>query len=226
VSAQIRLVSPDVALFSGPARAKGFRLDGYGLFFAVDVPALHRSLTWSVRTLTQSNGDLTRAIQSIRRMVQAQNDVRMKMELEQALRLVELQVGPPVPRAPGASRPVVTQAATAPPDGNAATASRVEPDASASEGVPAVIANPSAAYTEAVQDAIISAMIEYGSTLGLVSGEWLTVAARENSDSILAGDLSETITVTLRVRVSDLEAYKTGALTRDDVYRRVEVAQF
>src|SRR5262245_2241639 len=57
VSTQMRIVSPDIALFSGPARARGFRLDGYGVFFAVDVPALHRSVTWSVRTLTQSNAD-------------------------------------------------------------------------------------------------------------------------------------------------------------------------
>jgi hypothetical protein len=225
VSTQIRLISPDVALFSGPARARGFRLEGYGLFFAVDVPALHRSLTWSVRTLTQSNGDLARAIQSIRRMVQAQHDARMKTELEQALRLVEVQVGPPLPASGVPAGPVIAQAASGSPEGSGAPTGPIETEP-VPERVPAIIANPSATYTQAVKDALVDAMIQYGTTLGLSDGEWLTVAARENSDSILAGDLSETVTVTLRVKASDLEAYKAGTLTQEETRRRVEVGQF
>jgi hypothetical protein len=227
VGTQMRTVSPEVALFSGPARARGFRLEGYGVFFCVDVPALHRSISWSVRTLTQSNADLTRALQAIRRIVQAQNDPRMKTEAEQALRLVELQVGPRLPRAVA-----VTEAATAmerssgvdPLDRSSTIAASAVPEPA--DAPPPVIANPSAAYTTAVQTAIVDAMLDYGSTLKLADEEWLTVAARENSDSMLDGDLTETVTITLRVRATDLEAFKAGRLTRDDVRSRVEVRGF
>jgi hypothetical protein len=221
VSLEMRKVSPDIALFSGPARARGFRLDGYGVFFAVDVPALHRSVTWSMRTLSQSNADLSRALDSIRRMVQTQHDGRMKMELEQALRLVELQVGPTT-RAPALAGPLVARSARAAADS--------APESAAAGGEPAgtsaVVANPSAAYTQAVQRALVDAMLDYGSTLSLNGEEWLTVAARENSDAMLAGDLSEAVTVTLRVKASDLDGFKAGRLTRDEVRQRVDMREF
>lgn len=214
VSTEMRRISPDVALFSGPPKARGFRLEGYGVFFAVEVPALHRSVTWSVRTLSQSSGDLTRALQSIRRIVQSQHDPRMKTELEQALRLVELQVGPSTPPGVG-SQPASVQAD-----------SHAPAETEASRAVPGVIANPSAAYTEAVQSALADAMLDYGATLNLGDSEWLTVAARENGDTLLAGDLTETVTITLRVRAADLHAFKAGGLTRAEARARVDVREF
>jgi hypothetical protein len=232
---QLREVSPDISLFSGPARARGFRLEGYGTLFAVDVPTLHRSITWSVRTLTQSRGDLVRALQTIRRMVQAQHDASVRSELERSLRLLEVQVGPPYARPPARPGTVVASSAAplgddppaavpgAPPVSTAAE----EPSAAAPPlEPPAVVLDPSAAYTDAVKAAIVEAMLEYGATLGLAGDEWLTVAARENGDGILAGDLAETVTITLRVRASDLEALKAGRLTREDARRRVEVREF
>lgn len=212
VGAEMRRMSPNVALFSGPAKARAFPLEGYGIFFAVDVPALHRSVTWSVRTLSQSNGDVTRALQSIRRIVQNQHDPRMKTELEQALRLVELQVGP---TGAGPAAGVATQQASV--QGASQPAEPV---------VPEVVTNPSAAYTDAVQQAIVDAMLDYGPTLSLGSAEWLTVAARENGDTLLAGDLTETVTITLRVRAADLDAFKAGRITRAEARDRVEVREF
>ncbi|MGE3843836.1 MAG: hypothetical protein AB7I50_19870, partial [Vicinamibacterales bacterium] len=214
VSTEMRRISPDVALFSGPPKARGFRLEGYGLFFAVEVPALHRSLTWSVRTLSQANGDLSRALQAIRRIVQSQHDPRMKTELEQALRLVELQVGPSTPSSVG------TQAAAIHAD------SQTSADTGASRAVPGVITDPSAAYTDAVQSALAEAMLDYGATLNLGDAEWLTVAARETGDTLLAGDLTETVTITLRVRAADLQAFKAGRLTRAEARARVDVREF
>jgi hypothetical protein len=221
VSTRMRMISPDVALFSGPARARGFRLDGYGAFFAVDVPALHRSVTWTVRTLSQSNAELTRALQQIRRMVQTQDDDRMKTQLEQALRLVELQVVPPGARSSSGApvaQPASTSATGAAPD--------TTPAPDAAPPIADLVANPGAAYTETVQQALIEAMLTYGSTLSLAPGEWLTIAARENSDSMLAGDLGDSVTVTLRVKASDLQDLAAGRLTADDVRRRVDVREF
>jgi hypothetical protein len=227
VSTQMRMVSPEIALFSGPARARGFRLDGYGVFFCIDVPALHRSVTWSVRTLSQSNADLARAIKAIRRMVQEQNDQRMKRELEQALRLVELQVSP-LP-APSAAETVASADVRDPNDRDGSPAGPSSAPAAESappQDVPQILANPSGAYTSAVQHALVEAMLDYGSTLSLDPDEWLTVAARETIDAMIAGDLTETVTITLRIRASDLTDLKSGRATRDEVRRRVEVREF
>ena len=62
--------------------------------------------------------------------------------------------------------------------------------------------------------------------LNLAPGEWLTVAARENRDSLLAGDLTDSVTITLRVKGAELEAFRAGQTTREEMRRRVEVQEF
>src|ERR1043166_3610457 len=44
---------PDL-LVSDKAHARGFRLEGYGVFFDVIVPTFDASMTWSLRTLDRS----------------------------------------------------------------------------------------------------------------------------------------------------------------------------
>jgi hypothetical protein len=213
----LREVSPGLLFFSGPARARGFRLEGYGVFFDVDVPALHRSMIWSMRTLRQSNIDVARALQSLKRYVAAvQADARTKQEIEQALRLVELQVGPPAPmRASPDTRPVSESPARVAPQS-------IEP---AIPG-PAPDADPAEVYTAEVKKALIEAMIDHGSALSLGADEWFTVAARDNGDRIGAGDLADTVTITLRLKGADLAAFRTGRLTRDEIRQRVDVREF
>lgn len=213
----LREVSPGLLFFSGPARARGFRLEGYGVFFDVDVPALHRSMVWSMRTLRQSNVDVARALQSLKRYVAAvQADARTKNEIEQALRLVELQVGPaPTVRATAQTRPVSESSPSA------ATPS-IEP----AVPQPAPDADPAEIYTAEVKKALLEAMIDHGSALSLGADEWLTVAARDNADRIPAGDLAETMTITLRIKGADLAAFRTGRLTRDEIRQRVDVREF
>jgi len=213
----LREVSPGLLFFSGPARARGFRLEGYGVFFDVDVPALHRSMIWSMRTLRQSNVDVARALQSLKRYVAAvQADARTKNEIEQALRLVELQVGPtPAVRAQAGTRPVSEPSTPVAP-------SSIEPVAPQ----PVADADPAEIYTAEVKKALLEAMIDHGSALDLGADEWLTVAARDNADRIPAGDLAETMTITLRIKGADLAAFRTGRLTRDEVRQRVDVREF
>ena len=77
-------------LLTQNARARGFRLDGYGVFFDVEVPDLGGTLTWSYMTLDQNALGLDAALKTLRSYVQAGNDVN----LQQALKRVELQVSP------------------------------------------------------------------------------------------------------------------------------------
>jgi hypothetical protein len=213
----LREVSPGLLFFSGPARARGFRLEGYGVFFDVDVPALHRSMIWSMRTLRQSNVDVARALQSLKRYVAAvQADARTKTEIEQALRLVELQVGPPpASRSSAETRPVSEASALVAPQ----SIETAVADAARS-------ADPAEVYTAEVKKALVEAMIDHGSALSLDADEWLTVAARDNADRIPAGDLAETVTITLRIKGADLAAFRAGRLTRDEIRQRVDVREF
>src|SRR5215510_5971399 len=80
-------------LMSGEnARARGFRLEGYGVFFDVLVPPFYTetTLTWSLRTLDQNDLGLDSALRELRSYVQRSGDA----SLQQALKRVELQMGP------------------------------------------------------------------------------------------------------------------------------------
>ena len=58
---RIRAVMPDDALLQGGApQVRGFRLEGYGVFFDVEVPSLRRSLAWSLRTMNENAAVLAR----------------------------------------------------------------------------------------------------------------------------------------------------------------------
>src|SRR5436190_22804470 len=82
----------DTLMTGENARARGFRLDGYGVFFDVLVPPFYTetTLTWSLRTLDQNDLGLDSALRDLRSYVQQSGDAN----LQQALKRVELQVGP------------------------------------------------------------------------------------------------------------------------------------
>src|SRR5436305_1004753 len=80
---------PADLLVSDNAHARGFRLEGYGVFFDVVVPSFETTLTWSLRTLDQNDLGLESALKTIKDHVDAAGDVN----LAQALRRLELQVG-------------------------------------------------------------------------------------------------------------------------------------
>lgn len=207
VSAEVRQVSPDLLLFSGPARARGYRLESYGVFFSVDVPVVRRSLVWSFRTLAGTRVEMVRAIDSLRRVVEAQPDQQAKAELERALKLVELQVGPIAPAPDGAPRDQTRTVVRVP-------------------AGPEPIADPGAVYEREVKLALTDAMLDYGPPLEIGADEWLTVAARDDDERGFGGDVSETVTVVLRIRGSDLAAFRAGRLSRDEARQRVDTKEF
>src|SRR3954467_5998497 len=51
---RLQAIMPTDMLLTETARARGFRLDGYGVFFDVEVPSLAGTL-WSFRTLDQND---------------------------------------------------------------------------------------------------------------------------------------------------------------------------
>src|SRR5215475_2451078 len=63
-------VMPADMLLTENARARGFRLEGYGVFFDVEVPSLVGTLPWSFRTLNQNDLGVDKALQTIRDFIQ------------------------------------------------------------------------------------------------------------------------------------------------------------
>ncbi len=71
---------------------------------------------------------------------------------------------------------------------------------------------------------LIDSMLDHSSALGLAANEWLTVGARRNEVRPRIGPLdSKAPTFVIRVRGSELAAFRSGQLSREDAIKRVEV---
>jgi hypothetical protein len=210
--------NPAVVLFTGDARARGFLLDGYGVFFDVEIPALRKSVVWTIRTLDRDVA-MTGALDALRRVVESLPESPARLQGEQALKRIELEVGPP----PQLNAPYVgTQQAQ---QGIAAAASTTAPLA----GAPPAAADdqdPDVAYTESVKRALIDAMIDHSLPMDLQPDEWLTVAARDSEGPMLPGQVDNAMTILLRVKGSDLATYAADRTKREEVRKRVEVHVF
>ena len=54
IAKEVQLITPSAMLFIGEARAKGFTLDGYGVFFSVEIPTLDLSVMLTVETFERN----------------------------------------------------------------------------------------------------------------------------------------------------------------------------
>jgi hypothetical protein len=222
---RLQTVSPDIMALAGSPRAQGFRLEGYGLFFAVEVPRLSDSMNWALRVLGERHDERTLA--SLRRLADAQTDPSLRADIERAMRLVELQAAGrwSVADRGDALEVAVTPPQAAPPAPPPAT---VPPsaDTAAGAGLADVLADPSAAYEEEVRAALLGALLDYSLSLPVAPGEWVTVAARDAGFVAFPDAVAEMVTVTLSVRVDDLLAYRAQRIDRGEALRRVVVREF
>ena len=217
-----RSVMPDDALLQGGvAQARGFPLDGYGVFFDIEVPTLRRSLAWSMRTMHDTGMALARDLAQIRALMQSVADPRVQAEFDRTLRRIQQQIGPTPAVEP-------TQGATS---GVSAVSTQTvtdQPDTSPASDVDQLLLNdPNEAYTQEVRAALIDAMIENSGQMALADTEWLTVAARDNSTSrpFMSGD-PDAVTLVLRVNGADLSSFRAGRLTLEQMRSRVQVTKF
>ncbi len=227
ISREWRAVAPDMMMLSGAARARGFRLPGYGLFFDVEVPALSQSVFWSWSVLNRDTSGVSNTLQAMREMIKTVTDPALKRDLEANLKRLELQVGPlpkspdagnalmPGPRpgdlGPAVGTPAPVQA------GGPPTVVRAEPE----------LGNPNEAYTNEVRNSLIDAMLDYSNSLPIEHEEWLTIAARDSGDRrVEMADPYDYMTIQIRIKGSDLIALRTGKITREEAHKRVEVREF
>lgn len=237
---RLQAVSPDLLQLSGAARARGFRLDGYGVFFDVEVPAaLRQTMSWTFRSTLPNDHALDQALTALRKANSALEG-KQRSEADTALKLIELKVRPnDLPgsfaydrRTTGSAASVAATSAAAGdaavPASNGSGSAGASGSGAEAQHAPdgALTENPDITYEMEVRDALVGAMLAYGTTLTLQPEEWLTIAARDNQNVIVPGDLSETVTIILRIKGSDLAEYRAGRLDETAARRRVEVREF
>src|SRR3977135_585939 len=161
---RLQALGPTELLISDNARARGSRLDGYGVFFDVVVPSLDTTVLWSIRTLDQNLLGLQSALRELETHVKQSGDVN----LEQALRRIELQVDPLLVARSATSTTSVTGATpvgsgTRNVNGSVAAATADVPQQAADP----ILASPSEVYRAEVTQALMEALLDHSSSLGI-----------------------------------------------------------
>lgn len=218
VSRKLQQLEPGVTWLAGQVRARGFVLEGYGVFFDVEIPVLRQSLLFAKLTLDR---DTKGALEAVRRVLESLPEGPARQQAQQAFRRVELQLAPMnagLHAAPSPSSP--------PPPGVVTSASAEAPVvAPAAAAAAPVLEDPLAEYERAVTRRLIDAMLDYSLNMNLGSEEWLTVAARDSGPTRF-GDPYDVVTIVLRVKGSDLAIYAADRSRRDEVRGRVNVSVF
>jgi hypothetical protein len=217
------VMPPDALMLTGAPSARGFRLEGYGVFFDVEVPTIRPTMAFTLRQMVDQNGlGAAAAVNQLKAYIDTVQDPRQRATLDRALRRLELQVGPvgPVPQDASASARTV--------GASTVTAQTTVVPVAAPAVDPQVIEDPNAAYTREVSTAIVDAMIENSGPLPIAENEWLTVAARDNirPDRLVPGDTSNISSIVFRIKGVDLAAFRAGRMALDEARKHVEIQQF
>jgi len=193
-------------LLTGQARARGFRLDGYGAVFDVEFPSIRRSVAWTMSTLERPDPELLAAMKELRKKSDA--DPQSRQEMDRLIREMEDQIQAYNARAKSFSNATI------------ASAQSVQGPAA-----PVPVDDPRTFYAAELTNALMTAVLDQGSAIGISPNEWLTVAARESLDFRFVPDDPAT-TLIMRVKGSDLTALRDKRLTPDEARKRIEVKQY
>jgi len=231
---EILAVMPGVFILAGEAQARGVYLDGYGVYFDVQVPMMRQSMMWSLRTmLDQDNTAAQMAISDMRKIGQTITDPASRAAFERSLKQLETQATPNTPyaRTGNAANPPVSPGVMIPESAAGGVGAAAAAGLSTGRAVAdkAWAQDPNRAYTEAVTRALVDAIIDYSTPMALGPEQFLTVAARDNEgrDTLAPQDpLEEVVTMIYRIKGADLIDYRAGRITRDEARKRVQVSQF
>ena len=237
LNTELRSIVPEMMSLSGEPQARGVYLEGYGVFFDVGVPVLHQSMLWSLTMIRQDDKGITQALNELKVKAKEARTAADRAAMENAIARLELYFGPVAGR--GASEltfpPRPGDQSLTVSSGDLPTAS---PPPAPAPRPPAqlidrkYLQDPNAvnrAYTTSVQNALIEAMIDYSLPMALGPDEYLTVGARDNMqrDSLAPADpFEEVVTILLRIKGSDLAAYRATQIDREEAKKRVQVREF
>jgi hypothetical protein len=202
---------------SAPPEVRGFRLDGFGVFFDVEVPDLMLPMSWSLRYMMDQSGmTMANAVGELRAVMTQVPDTQWRQRGEQALTRVEMQVG-------GAGQPRQRLASNVSQTSSAVAA----PLPQAAPVDPGTLANPDEEYTKEVKSALIEAMLENSGAIAIGPEESLAVAARNSRGDRfgIAADPSDAQTIMLSIKGSDLAAFHEKRISFEEARKRVQVRQ-
>ena len=159
LASQLKIGEPNSLFVTGNARTRGFELEGYGVFFDVDVPTMMQSVLWSTQMLQQQQ-----YVDFLRRQLSdpTLDDKTRRMadfEMRRVVRAMSNgQVVPiPNPQAPQAVSQGLVRAAD--------ESSAVAPVAPvAPVAAPPDPRSPDELYTETIKGALIDAMLSYAAS--------------------------------------------------------------
>ena len=214
----LQQLDPSMTVFIGDrsARARGFVLDGYGLFFDVEVPELRGAVVWSQLT-QQRDMQIGQALVTLKRALQEMPDGQNRQQALAAIRMLDVHAGPVQQQLPNVAAPA-DPAMTVSAGGSASTAPAPAAMSPADvANLAALLRDPNREYRDAVQRELTDVMLTYGSPMDLGPDDWLCVAARVAE----AGQRGQTLM--LRVKGSDLAIYASDKSRRDEIRSKVEV---
>jgi hypothetical protein len=232
---EIRSAMPEVMALSGQPQARGVYLEGYGIYFDVSVPVLNQVMMWSLRTMMGPDAGVIAALNQLKSYVQTEKNPATRASLEGMIERLESQFGPINAAADQTPFP-----ANARQSGGAVGAAIVNPDTPRPATQDSTeeqrfdkkyFQDPNAInriYTESVQNALVDTIIDYAIPTSIKPDEFLTVAARDNMqrDTLAPPDpYEEVVTILLRIRGSDLAAYRAGQIDAAEVRRRIQIRE-
>jgi hypothetical protein len=215
VIVQVRRVIPERPRL-GQSRISGFRLDGHGVVFHVDVPMFRLPITYQMALLDMQTRNALMRIQQLRTQSLEMPPGPERNELQAHINQLEQEL------ALGNFRP------TEPNRGMIGAASLVPAAAPRpAEREPTVIEDPEGAYTREVMAALVDAMLTNSQALGVKSDEWLTIVARDGvpNDPQFPGDAIGATIQVMSVRGSTLAAFQSRAMTLEEARKQVEVKE-
>lgn len=224
-SRQIQALAPNadgMAMLMGAPQVRGFRgvdPNSNSVFFDVLMPSLQLSMVYPLRYSSQAVDPAALAkLSDLRSELERLTDPQMRLELTQQVREIEMQLsGPPPPnrRRGGSATNVANVQASAAGAGSAIAATDI-----------AILDDPAEAWRREVRSTLIDAMIE---NIGLSIGpdDYIVIAARGvlSSDRLVA-DAGDARTIELRLKGSDLAAYRAQSITLEEARKRVSIREY
>ena len=207
VGSELQKLEPGLTMFIGNSRARGFIMNGYGIFFHVEVPALSGTVLWS-QMVTQREMQFGTALAMLKRALEDMPDGPSRRNALQAVSTLDRQAGQ--------LREVASADLKAP----ATTDAPAAPAASALTDE--VMRDPNEAYKHEVKRELIDALLNHSLPLNVAADQWLEVGAHMMETP--QGQRGATLMI--RVKGSDLAIFAADPTRRDEIRAKVEVREF
>lgn len=215
----------NVPMWTVQQRARGFHVDGYGVFFDIDVPDFPATATWGMQIATLNDGLLRGELAKLSEAITSVTDSRQRLGLDQAMARVKRAAGTndtALPSAPasGAAATRVNQPGQAPPGRALPPFVELPSSLPTQAQIRDIETQTRDIYRAAMKDVLIDTMLDPGRMLQIAPDERLTLAARLEGSG-LATSQDPTVFLTLRGR--DLAALYAGHIGREEAKKLVEV---